>query len=58
MLLNGQGSITNAYRVEASGWDSTQSLFVETCKLKCRCSNLRHFPALKQKAHSQKFPNN
>jgi hypothetical protein len=35
VLLIGQGSITNAYRVEASGWDSTQSLFVETYKLKC-----------------------
>lgn len=33
MLLIGKGSITNSYPVEASGWDSTQSFFVETCKL-------------------------
>lgn len=33
MLLIGQGSITNSYPVEASGWDSNQSFFVETCKL-------------------------
>lgn len=29
----GQGSITSSYPVEASGWDSTQSFFVETCRL-------------------------
>ena len=33
MLLTAQRPITNSYAVEASGWDSTQSFFVEKCEL-------------------------
>jgi hypothetical protein len=33
MLLTAQRPITNSYPVEASGWDNTQSFFVEKCAL-------------------------
>lgn len=33
MLLAVQRPITNAYPVEASGWDSSNSFFVEKCEL-------------------------
>jgi hypothetical protein len=33
MLLTAQSQITDTYRVEASGWDSTQSFFVEKSEL-------------------------
>jgi hypothetical protein len=33
MLLTAQRPFTNSYPVEASGWDSVQSFFVEKCEL-------------------------
>jgi hypothetical protein len=33
MLLTAQRPITNGYRIEAPGWNSTQSFFVEKCEL-------------------------
>jgi hypothetical protein len=34
MFLTGQDHVTGSYAVEASGWDSTQSFFVERSELR------------------------
>jgi len=33
MLFSAERQLTNTYPVEASGWDSAQSFFVEKCEL-------------------------